>query len=99
MPRPVIPFFALLAPFLFSITGVASPQAGSAETAYRQALQLLQSGKNSDALAVINAAIAAGSGDVSLYNLRGLVTSELGRNQEAEESFRTVIRLSPTSPM
>jgi tetratricopeptide (TPR) repeat protein len=97
--RPIILVFAVLAACLFSMTGLASPQAGRAETAYQQALQLLQSGKNSDALAVINAAIAAGSGDVAIYNLRGLLTSELGRNQEAEESFRTVIRLSPTSPM
>ncbi len=99
MPRPVILVFAVLAACLFSMTGLASPQAGNAETAYEQALQLLQSGKNSDALAVINAAIAAGSHDASLYNLKGLAASELGRDQESEGSFRTVIRLSPKSPM
>ena len=60
----------------------------SAQAAYDQALGLLQNGKNADALAVIDAAIAAGARDPSLYNLKGLADSELGRDEEAEESFR-----------
>lgn len=99
MPRPLILLFAVAAACVFFLTDPAWAQAGDAETAYEQALQLLRSGKNNDALAVIDAAIAAGSRNASLYNLKGLAASELGRNQEAEESFRTVISLSPKSPM
>jgi tetratricopeptide (TPR) repeat protein len=43
--------------------------------------------------------MGAGTRDPSLYNLRGLAASDLGRNGEAEESFRTVIRLAPKSSM
>ena len=43
--------------------------------------------------------LPAGAQDPSLYNLKGLAASELGRDQEAEESFRTVIHLSPKAPM
>ena len=88
--------------------GVASTQTPSVketaqvtnvQTAYDQALRLLQGGKSADALALIDAAIAAGARDPSLYNLKGLAASELGRDAEAQESFRTVIRLSPKAAM
>jgi tetratricopeptide (TPR) repeat protein len=99
MGRLFIPVLVVLAACVFQALARASPQAANAQSAYAQALELLQSGKSSDALAVIDQAIAAGSQDASLYNLKGLAASELGRNQEAEESFRTVIHLAPTSPM
>jgi len=78
---------------------VAVAQGADAQAAYSQALDLLQSGKSADALSVIDAAVGAGARDPSLYNLKGLAASDLGRNQEAEESFRTVIRLAPKSSM
>ncbi len=89
----------LLATCVFQIPSTASPQTADAQAAFQQAVELLQAGKNAEALEVINAAIAAGARDPSLYNVRGLAASELGRNQEAEESFRTVIRLTPQSAM
>jgi tetratricopeptide (TPR) repeat protein len=89
----------LLAACVFQIPSVASLQTADAQAAYRQAVELLQAGKTSDALELIDAAIAAGERDPSLYNVRGLAASELGRNQEAEESFQTVIRLAPQSAM
>lgn len=99
----VVPFFFVLAACLLQAPALAFFQAdnaaANAQTAYAQAIQLLQSGKSSEALAVIDQAIAAGAQDASLYNLKGLAASELGRNQEAEESFRTVIRFAPASPM
>jgi tetratricopeptide (TPR) repeat protein len=84
---------------IFPALAVASPQTVNAQAAYDQAVELLQNGKSADALAVIDAAIDAGARDPSLYNLKGLAASELGRNEEAEKSFRTMIRLAPASPM
>ncbi len=69
------------------------------QAAYAQAMGLLQQGKAADALAVIDAAVRGGARGASLYNLKGLAASELGRDAEAEESFRGVIRLSPKSAM
>jgi tetratricopeptide (TPR) repeat protein len=83
----------------YQVPNVASAQAVDARAAYAQAVDLLRNGKNADALAVINAALDAGARDPSLYNLKGLAASELGRNQEAEESFRILIRLAPRSAM
>jgi tetratricopeptide (TPR) repeat protein len=91
--------FVVLAIFLVRMSGFASPQTDSAQAVYEQALGLLQNGKIDEALAVIDSAIAAGSNDPSLYNLEGLANSELGHDEEAEKSFRTVIRLVPTSAM
>jgi tetratricopeptide (TPR) repeat protein len=84
---------------VFQVVSVASAQSADSEVAYEQAVQLLQNGRNADALAVIDAALGAGARDPSLYNLKGLAASELGRHQEAENSFRTVIRLAPKSAM
>jgi tetratricopeptide (TPR) repeat protein len=81
------------------IPGTASSQTADVQTVYERALELLQNGKTADALGMVTAAIDAGAGDPSLYNLKGLAASELGRNQEAEESFRTLIRLTPKSAM
>ena len=89
----------VLATFIARVPGFASPQTANAQTAYEQALGLLQNGKNDEALAVIDDAIAAGASDPSLYNLKGLANSELGHDEEAEKSFRTVIRLAPNSAM
>ncbi len=90
---------ALLAIGVFQISSAAAQQRADPQAAYRQAVELLQSGKFSDALDLIDAAIAAGARDPALYNLRGLAASELGDDREAEESFQTVIRLAPQSAM
>jgi tetratricopeptide (TPR) repeat protein len=84
---------------VFPASGLAVPQAGDAQAAFHQALELLQSGKTADALAVIDSAIKDGARDPSLYNLKGLAAGELGRDQEAEDSFRTVIKLAPKVAM
>src|ERR1700751_6128731 len=98
MRRPVI---SLLVPLHFFFLPVSSgwSQTNGAQAAYAQAVELLESGKNAEALAVLEAATAAASQDPSLYNLRGVAASALGRDKEAEESFRTVIHLTPKSPM
>jgi len=96
--RTVI-ILGLLATCVLDISSIASPQTADAQAAFQQAVQLLQAGKTSDALDLINASIAAGARDPALYNLQGLAASELGRDHEAEESFRTVIRLAPQSAM
>jgi tetratricopeptide (TPR) repeat protein len=89
----------VLATFIVGVPSFAYPQTTSVQAAYEQALGLLQNGKNDEALAVIDSAIAAGAADPSLYNLKGLANSELGHDEEAEKSFRTVIRLAPKSAM
>lgn len=89
----------VLTTFIVRMPGFAAPQTNSAQAAFEQALGLLQNGKNDEALAVIDGAIAAGARDPSLYNLKGLANSELGHDEEAEESFREVIRLAPESAM
>jgi tetratricopeptide (TPR) repeat protein len=89
----------VLAILITSVSGFVSAQTSSAQAAFEQALGLLQNGKNDEALAVIDDAIAAGASDPSLYNLQGLVNSQLGHDEEAEKSFRTVIRLTPRSAM
>jgi tetratricopeptide (TPR) repeat protein len=83
----------------FCAPSLGSPQVTDAQAVFNQAVALLQAGKTSEALATIDDAIAAGARDPSLYNLKGLAAGELGRNQEAEESFRTVIRLQPNAAM
>jgi tetratricopeptide (TPR) repeat protein len=92
-------FVVFLATLIRSAPGFAWPQSSSSHAAYEQALGLLQSGQNEAALAVIDAAIGAGDGDPALYNLQGLAHGELGHEEEAEKSFRTVIRLAPKSAM
>jgi tetratricopeptide (TPR) repeat protein len=89
----------VLTTFIGTVPSSASPQTASAQAAYEQAFGLLQNGKNDEALTVIDGAIAAGASDPSLYNLKGLANSELGHDEEAEKSFRTVIRLAPKSAM
>jgi tetratricopeptide (TPR) repeat protein len=84
---------------VFPASTFAVPQTGDAQAAFHQALELLQSGKEADALAVIDSAIKDGARDPSLYNLKGLAAGELGRDQEAEDSFRTVIKLAPKAAM
>jgi len=97
----LVPGFAIivLVTVLAGGAAFALPQAAGAQTAYEQALGLLRTGRNDDALKVIDDAIAADRADASLYNLKGLVESELGHDGEAEKSFRTVIRLTPKSAM
>jgi tetratricopeptide (TPR) repeat protein len=89
----------LVATCVFPVSGLASPQASDAQAAFTQALGLLQAGKSAEALAVIDSAIEGGARDPSLYNLKGLAAGELGHDQEAEESFRTVIKLAPNAAM
>jgi tetratricopeptide (TPR) repeat protein len=94
-----IALIVALATFIVSTPGFASAQTSSAQVAFEQTLELLQKGKNDEALAVIDSAIAAGVIDPSLYNLQGLANSKLGHDEEAEKSFRTVIRLAPKAAM
>jgi tetratricopeptide (TPR) repeat protein len=89
----------VVATCVFPVSSLAVPQAGDAQAAFNLALELLQSGKTADALAVIDSAIKDGARDPSLYNLKGLAAGELGRDQEAEDSFRTVIKLAPKVAM
>jgi tetratricopeptide (TPR) repeat protein len=91
--------FVVLATTVIGAPCCASAQTASAQAAYEQALGLLQNGKNDEALAVIDGAIASGARDPSLYNLEGLANSELGHDEKAEQSFRAVIRLDPKSAM
>jgi hypothetical protein len=63
--RTVI-ILALLATCVFFIPGIASPQTADAQAAFQQAVELLQAGKTSDALDLINASIAAGAHDPAL---------------------------------
>jgi tetratricopeptide (TPR) repeat protein len=95
----LIAVVVVLATIIVGGPGFASAQTTDAEAAFDQALGLLQTGKNVEALAVIDGAISAGASDPSLYNLKGLANSELGRDKEAENSFREVIRLAPKSAM
>ena len=78
---------------------VAGAQSNDSQAQFNQALELLQAGKSAEALNVIDRAIEAGAHDPSFYNLKGLAAGELGRNNEAAESFRTVIRLTPKAAM
>src|SRR4029077_6081536 len=74
----VLAVSVVLAMAIVGVPGFALPQIASAQAAYEKALGLVQSGKNDDALLVIDSAIAAGARDSSLYNLKGLAESELG---------------------
>src|SRR5215510_1905243 len=67
----------------------------SKSPAYDKAFHLLQTGRADEALAEIDTALAREPSDPSLINLRGLVSAQLGRTEEAEASFRKVIRLLP----
>jgi tetratricopeptide (TPR) repeat protein len=94
-----VPVLVVVLATFVGMPGLASPQTSSAQAAFEQALGLLQNGKSKEALAVIDGAIATGASDPSLYNLQGLANSELGHDEEAERSFRTVIRLAPKAAM
>jgi len=74
-------------------------QASKAQQTYNEAVELLQQGKAADAIALVEAAGKAGVHDPSLYNLQGLAASELGRDDEAQQCFQEVIRLSPKSAL
>jgi tetratricopeptide (TPR) repeat protein len=87
------------APSSHADTNTKATNQAAVQAAYEQAMGLLQEGKAADALALIDGAVRGGARDASLYNLRGLAASELGRDSEAEESFRAVIRLSPKAAM
>lgn len=58
-----------LALCLFDSASVASAQTGDAQATYDQAIQLLQTRRSVEALALIAAAINAGGSDPALYNL------------------------------
>lgn len=77
----------------------APTQTSDAQAVFNQAVQLFQAGKGQEALAILDSAIDSGAQDIALYNLKGLIAGELGRNAEAEKSFRAVIRLSPKAAM
>lgn len=66
-----------------------------AASPYGKALRLLEAGKTAEALAEIDTGLAKDRRDPMLHNLRGLAAGQLGREREAEASFRKVIELSP----
>jgi len=72
---------------------VAPPQETS--TFSNIAIQLLAQNKFAEALAEADAGLKKAPNDASLYNIRGMALSQLGRLQEAEGSFRNLIRLQP----
>jgi tetratricopeptide (TPR) repeat protein len=59
------------------------------------AIQLLAQNKFAEALTEVDAGLKQAPYDAFLHNLRGMALSQLGRPQEAEDSFRNVIRLQP----
>ena len=77
----------------------ALTQRNDAQAVFNQAIQLFQTGRAPEALAILDSAIDSGTQEPALYNLKGLIAGELGRNAEAEKSFRDVIRLSPQAAM
>ena len=93
----------LLSVLILSCVLAADPaaltQANDARAVFNQAVQLFQTGKGAEALAILDSAIDSGIQDPALYNVKGLIAGELGRNAEAEKSFRAVIRLSPKAAM
>jgi len=93
----------LLSVLILSCVLAADPaaltQANDPRAVFNQAVQLFQTGKGGEALAILDSAIDSGIQDPALYNLKGLIAGELGRNAEAEKSFRAVIRLSPKAAM
>jgi len=99
-PPSLIPAMLLFTAICVSpFKSQAAGQGNDAQTVFNKAIQLFQSGKPSESLSIIDGAIDAGVSDPALYNLRGLIAGELGRNDEAEKSFRQVIRLSPQAAM
>ncbi len=91
--------WALIVVAIVIFSSVFSVAQANTQATFSQALQLLQNGDSAGALAMLNAVLEAGSRDPAIYNLKGLAASNLERNGEAEESFRTVIRLSPQSSL
>jgi tetratricopeptide (TPR) repeat protein len=93
----------LLSVLILSCVLAADPaaltQANDARAVFNQAVQLFQTGKGAEALAILDSAIDSGIQDPALYNVKGLIAGELGRYAEAEKSFRAVIRLSPKAAM
>ena len=85
------------APESKDVKGVESTQSVNPQSAYDQALGLLQAGKTKEALVVLDAALLESPGSSALHNLRGLAKRQLGDAREAEASFRKVIELSPQS--
>ena len=73
-----------------------TPRPGSGfSPTYRTALRLLGQNMPAEALAEIDRGLKDNPRDASLYNLQGLALGSLGHLDEAESSFRTVIRLEP----
>jgi len=62
-----------------------------------QAISALQSGKNSEALRLLDAAIEAAPDVAELYDLRGIAFAQSGRAEAATESFRKASTLTPTA--
>ncbi len=75
--------------------GLPPSSSPTTPSAYEKAVRLLETGKAAEALAEIDAALREHPRDPRLHNLRGLAEGRLGREKEAESSFRKVIELSP----
>ena len=84
-------------------TAQHSPEGGQGSPAtapaYDKAFNLLQKGQTNEALLEIDGALASQPNDPSLNNLRGLAAARVGHTEEAEASFRRVIRLLPHATM
>ncbi len=86
----------LFSPLTFSQDG---QKAKLSQEVYDKAFKLLQEGKAMEALTTLDLALSQFPVNPILHNLRGLVVSQLGRDKEAEASFRKVIELAPRSAM
>ncbi len=96
----LLPFLAVALPGTSPAQVAQGPApAPPAVAAYDDALKLLQTGKPAEALARIDAALVKNPSNSGLYNLRGLAASQLGREDEAERSFRKLIELSPQAAL
>lgn len=83
---------ALLAAFLLGFHGVAF--AAISQQAHAQSTQFLESGKAQDAFALLQAEQKTGAQEWFLY---GTAAHRSGHLDEAEQAYRTVLRLDPSS--
>ncbi|HNX17221.1 MAG TPA: tetratricopeptide repeat protein [Methanoregula sp.] len=76
---------------LFGFTGVPL----EAQSLYRKALDVKNTGKNEDALKYLKMAVSIAPHFCSAYNAMGNCLDELGRYNEAIKKYETVLKLNP----
>ncbi|HKY02537.1 MAG TPA: tetratricopeptide repeat protein [Burkholderiales bacterium] len=86
-----IPFYALLFVMLSAATSLQADELSDAQ-------KLLQRGKPTEALARVEARVAAKPDDAQARFLRGVILSELGRTDEAKQAFRQLTVDFPEFP-